>query len=212
MQNGFDVREILFPSRCSGCRTLHKGLCPRCSLFWKFNDFTSTIEGVPVFSSLRYNSVASHILLSAKEDGIKDGDDLILSALGNSLRNFSSLTLSRSILVPIPSSKSANRKRGRPFIFDLVMRLARAESLTVWNLLEHKRKVADQTQLDSRQRQENLADAMKIQGSARLGRNIILVDDLVTTGATLGEAVKTLKGSGASVTGAITAFLAHPIR
>jgi len=212
MHHRVGIREILFPSRCIGCRSLHRGLCPRCASIWKFSKIESSIEGVPVFSSLRYTSVASHILLAAKEDGIKEGDDLLISAIRNGLGNFSRSTLSSLVLVPIPSTSRANRKRGRHFVFDLLTKIATSESVAVSDLLEHKRRVVDQTQLNSLQRVQNLAEAMRVRGPAKVGRGIILVDDLVTTGATLGEAVKTMKGSGAHVVGAITAFLAHPIR
>ena len=56
------------------------------------------MEGVRVFSSLRYNSVASHILLSAKEDGIGEADELLVAALNNSLRNFLDARISLSLI------------------------------------------------------------------------------------------------------------------
>ena len=44
------------------------------------------------------------------------------------------------------------------------------------------------------------------------GRDVILVDDLVTTGATLSEANRVLKIAGFAVVGAITACVALPLR
>ncbi len=206
------IREILYPSRCLGCRVLNKGLCSKCLLQWKFSNIESTVEGVRVYSSLRYNSVASHILLAAKEDGIREADELLVAALNNSLRNLLNAGISGSVLVPIPSAAHANRKRGRRFMHEIGVMVGEAESLPVWGLIEHQRKVADQTQLNPAQRERNVSGAMRIRGTGKWGRGIILLDDLVTTGATLSEAVKTMKAQGTPVAGAITAFLAHPIR
>jgi len=167
---------------------------------------------VPVFSSIRYNSVASHILLSAKEGGIKEADRLLLSALHNSLTNLLGSGIARAALVPIPSRSGANRKRGRDFIHHLGTKLCESEPISVWKVLEHSRKLTDQSQLSVPERHANLAGSMRFSDHRKLGRNVILVDDLVTTGATLGEAVRALNSGGIAVVGAITAFLALPIR
>ena len=172
----------------------------------------SSVEGVRVFSSLAYSAVTSHILLSAKEDGIKQGDDLLLCALLNSMNNLIAAGISRTALVPIPSRAQANRKRGRNFVLQLSERLGSIELLKVWDLLEHSRKIQDQSNLAPQERLRNLTGSMKIANRVKLGRQVILVDDLMTTGATLGEAVRTLKEGGVGVAGAITAFLALPIR
>ncbi|MBC7463767.1 MAG: ComF family protein [Actinobacteria bacterium] len=176
------------------------------------SDLRTRAATVPVFSSLRYSSVASHILLSAKEAGIKEADELLLSALRNSLANLLISGIGRATLVPIPSRLGANRKRGRDFIHHLGVKLCEKEPLAVWKVLEHSRKVVDQSSLNAVQRHENLSGSMKFSDPRKTGRNVILVDDLVTTGATLSEAVRTLKAGGMPVVGAITAFLALPIR
>lgn len=217
MQSLTSVREILFPSRCLGCRALDcralgAALCSSCQVFWKFGNFKSKVADVPVFSSVHYNSVASHILLSAKEDGIRRGDDLLLSALVNSFRNLAAAGLGHGALVPIPSTAQANRKRGRNFVHHLSLKLSEIELLPVWDLLEHARKIEDQSRLTPQQRQQNLAGSMKMIDRGIRGRQVILVDDLLTTGATLGEAVRTLEARGTFVVSAITAFLALPIR
>jgi predicted amidophosphoribosyltransferase len=212
MRKRFDLHDVLFPARCIGCRVLNKGLCPRCSLHWRLNTIESHVGGLSIFSSLHYSSVASHVLLAAKEDGVREADELLVGALRQALRNSMTSHENVSVLVPIPSADRANRKRGRFFMGELVKKVATSESLVVWNALEHRRKVVDQTQLSVPERHSNLLGAMRIAGTAKMGRGIILVDDLVTSGATLSEAVRTLQAGGMPVLGAITAFLAHPIR
>jgi predicted amidophosphoribosyltransferase len=77
-------------------------------------------------------------------------------------------------------------------------------------LLTHIRKVRDQSNLDAKDRAENLEGALV---SLRfISGRAILVDDLVTTGATLREAARALRAVGIVVSAAVTACVAEPLR
>ncbi|HTW18915.1 MAG TPA: phosphoribosyltransferase family protein [Mycobacteriales bacterium] len=117
-----------------------------------------------------------------------------------------------ALLVPVPSSRKAIRARGD----DVVLRLARrAGSLLrregarvrVATALRHDRAVADSAGLSSAHRAANLAGAFAIRPAYRnllTGADVVLLDDLVTTGATLAEAARAVRGAGATVAGAAT--------
>ncbi|WP_280666538.1 MULTISPECIES: ComF family protein [unclassified Kitasatospora] len=116
------------------------------------------------------------------------------------------------LLVPVPSARRAVRARGH----DPMLRLARcaARELSraglpcqVGPALRPSRGVADQAGLGAAARHRNLHGALAVPRALRprlAGRQIILVDDLVTTGASLAEAARALAAAGAPPLAAAT--------
>ena len=103
-------------------------------------------------------------------------------------------------LAPIPLSKQRIRERG----YNQVSRVAHIAVQTVphitiaEDLLIRTKDTPRQTDLPRAQRLENLGGAFAVPDSKKvIGERIILLDDIITTGATLGEAKKTLLEAGA---------------
>lgn len=107
----------------------------------------------------------------------------------------------RPLLVPVPLSKNRRRKRGFnqcEILLDELAKLGKIFEINK-NLLLKIRDTSSQTKTDSRaSRLKNLRGAFAVNenGAAR-HRNIIVIDDVTTTGATLNEAIKTLRRAGA---------------
>jgi predicted amidophosphoribosyltransferase len=73
--------------------------------------------------------------------------------------------------------------------------------------------VQDQSTLNAKERQVNVYGSLEcIQIAERANIPVIIVDDVVTTGATLREAGRALGKGGFTVIGAITACVAKPLR
>jgi predicted amidophosphoribosyltransferase len=114
------------------------------------------------------------------------------------------------VIVPVPSSWAGRRRRGH----DPVTRMARVASgvlaqqgivARVERVLRHQRRVADQAGLTAAARAANLSGALTVprRRAARVAqRRVVVVDDVITTGATLAEASRALRDAGAEVLGA----------
>jgi len=147
--------------------------------------------------------------LAAKERSLIQADELILHALKRSLFHCVQ-DEGVGMLIPIPSRPSVARLRGRQFILELSRQLTASTHLPTFENLTHIRKVRDQSSLDAKARVENLAGSMK--AMRYLSGKAILIDDLVTTGATLAEAARALREQGIEVVAAVTACVAEPLR
>ena len=119
-----------------------------------------------------------------------------------------------ALLVPVPLHTQRRRERGYNQSERIAMGIAAHNKLLVRSdLLQRVRYTHSQTRLNRKERQSNLAEAFALSPKAKLhikGRDIILVDDVMTTGTTLNECAALLKGAGAATVSGIA--LAAPIR
>lgn len=205
-----ELNTLLFPTRCFGCRDLGISICSKCRTDWNPHVYQSRIDELLVCSAVAYSPVAKNILLAAKEGNLAAADKLIQKALLASLQNLFN-RVGVSALVPIPSQSSSNRRRGRDFVSDMAEVVAAEFGVAILPLLHHHRSVRDQSKLNIASRRENLAMALAVkpqfQGNYS-GEKVVILDDLVTTGATIAEANRALSKAGFTVQAAATACVA----
>jgi len=210
MQLISDLKYLLFPTRCFGCRDLGYLICSNCRKLWNPHIYRSTIVDLAVYSAIPYSPVAKNILLAAKEQSIKSADQLVRSAMAASLQVLFQ-KYPNSALVPIPSAPASNRRRGRDFINEMAIFVAKDMGVGVLPLLEQQRLVRDQSKLNIASRRENLAMALSIKPQLRgnySSESVVILDDLVTTGSTINEANRALTKAGFKVQAAATACVA----
>ncbi|MGW8062946.1 ComF family protein [Streptomyces ziwulingensis] len=216
-----DLTDLVLPAECGGCGRARAVLCAECR-----KALTGAVPrrvrpvpeppGLPVVhAAARYADEVRAALLAHKERGALALAAPLGAALAGAVR--AGLRELRSgaggagawgpvLLVPVPSARRAVRRRGH----DPARRIALAAAgelrrhgtdARVVAVLRQRHAVADQSGLDARQRLENLAGALAVvAGGDRLlcgGGPVVLVDDLMTTGASLTEAARAVRAATA---------------
>jgi ComF family protein len=105
--------------------------------------------------------------------------------------------LSDFILVPIPISKKRMNYRGYNQAEELAKKLSLKLKLETRNILKKIKENSSQVDLDKEQRKNNVENVFSLMEDIK-GKNILLIDDVFTTGATIDEAAKILKQNGAN--------------
>jgi ComF family protein len=109
------------------------------------------------------------------------------------------------IVVPVPLHVTRLRERGYNQAALLACAMARQVGLVInEQALTRQRATAPQVELSARQRKENVHDAFRCSGSELIGKQVLLVDDVCTTGATLEACAVALYEGGASGVWALT--------
>ena len=215
--------DFVFPAFCAGCKVEGTYLCvqcfrkvprfqkQRCLICQKPSPFGKThaecskrkIDGI--ISALPYHDkVVKKLIGTFKYQFVDISQTLarfILEEIDNQeLRNF----FKDFIIVPVPLHK--NRFRWRGFNQSKLIAKILSEHLeipTKENIIERTRYTKPQIELKHDERKENIKGAFSILEDVA-GKNFLIIDDVVTTGATLNEIAKALKKKKAHSVWAIT--------
>ena len=206
----------MFPEICLICNQVFEKVCRSCEYRWLQNASSFRIDDLTISAVVTYDSESSGVVLKAKEDRNKVARSLMANALANSIISWTVKTeYVNLLLVPIPSSKMAIRRRGESFLQPIlksaiqICRSQGVKDLGWQSVLIHQKRVEDQSKLTFSERHKNLENAFKINGNLGPGNSlatakIILIDDVVTTGATLLSAARALRERKMTVLGAAT--------
>jgi ComF family protein len=100
-------------------------------------------------------------------------------------------------LVPVPLHRARLRERGYDQALELARPLARGLGLALrTDLLRRTRATAAQSDLAAAARRRNVRGAFVVDTCAGVPAHVALVDDVMTTGATLGECARALRAAG----------------
>lgn len=211
--------DLLLGSVCPGCGRAGWGLCPICAAgLRERTPIRQTLDGRPVCAAAPYADVWKASLNAYKERRAWGLATPLGHALAWSVAGLLDAVAPGAALqlVPVPSASATVVERGEDVTWLLArraasfLRRAGVDARGV-RLLRQRRAVADQAGLDAAARAANLRGALVARPRRAGEASVVVVDDIVTTGATLREALRALDAAGYATLGA-AAVAATPRR
>ena len=217
------IFSLIFPTTCLNCGQEGSWLCSNCNAQLKFLPFQScfgckirnTGEFCPICQPNYYlegiliagnydDKLLNNLIKQLKYNFTKDvakilGDYLVNFLQQNNppilkIQNISSISI-----IPVPLHSRRERWRGFNQAEEIASVVAsRLQLPLVKNTLIRIKHRQAQAKLNEAERQENVKACFSWRGDNLQQKNILLIDDVATTGATLNECAKILKQNGAS--------------
>lgn len=204
-----DAWAVLVPVSCAACGAPDRELCATCrdrlvsspdgpgGVRWTFPD------GTPGAAARRYDRLTASVLLAYKQEA----RICLLRPLAAAVRPVFETALAEAVggrhgaaveIATIPARRRAAMERG----FHPLERLVRCLGVQPTRPLRWVREPADQRDFGRADRFDNLAGAL-VARSDLTDRRFLLVEDIVTTGATAGEAVRAIQADGGAVSAVV---------
>ena len=204
------LADLVWPLACGGCAEEGVRWCAECARLLtgpaRPTSPTPPPAGLPrVWAVATYEGVIRTAVISWKDEGRHDLTSVLAGALTTSVLAAADASgVPELWLVPMPSRARARRTRGGDPVRELAVRAASAcrredRLVRMLPVLRHVRAVADQSGLDAAARSANVGGAFGVRGGSRpalASAPCLLVDDVVTTGATLAEAAAVVRRAG----------------
>jgi ComF family protein len=194
--------DVLAPPRCAACEALApaaSGYCVECGNPEPLFDVACHIAQVPVFAGARYADPIASAIQRFKYQGAPELSRVLASL---SVRGIDLLGIEAGdVWVPVPLHPLRLAERGYNQSALLARELSRVALGSVdVGRLHRLRYTEQQAKRDKRGRSQNVAHAFAAR-ERRARRRVVLVDDVVTTGATLGACIAALRAAGDHVVG-----------
>ncbi|MFC0439038.1 ComF family protein [Kutzneria buriramensis] len=205
--------DLVLPVRCVGCRTGGRLWCESCAA-----EFGGPLpvhrapitDGPPAYALAPYRGAPRDAVLAYKERGRRELAEPLGAAVARALPWIPEARPGPDgvwWLVPAPSRRRTSRQRGGEHMTKLARwcaaELARAgHGVAVAPMLELARSAADSVGLDPTARAANLAGRVRLRprASPPRGAPVVLLDDVITTGATAAACHQVLTAAGLEVT------------
>lgn len=220
-----ELAGLVVPVSCAGCGWLDVALCRGCRdrltrPAWRCEDGAARLDRLgraplPVWTVTAYTGPVREVVVAWKDRGRLDLTAPLAGALAGAAREVAPVLLAAGVgplwVVPAPSSGAARRRRGADLVGALAGGVARGcrdagQPAVVVRVLAQRRGARDQVGLSARDRRANLRGRVRRRRRVAVpaGQAVLLVDDVLTTGATLAACDDALRAAGARVVAGIT--------
>lgn len=194
--------ELIYPHResCLCCEEDISNflLCKKCIETISFIKEPYTIEGIKgikVYSAAYYSGVIKKLIIRFKYQNDFYSGEAISSIL---LEFMKSRKLIGELITYVPISKSSLRKRGFNQCEFISRFISNEINIPCYGVLERAKEVSEQKRLHIEDRKTNMMEVFKVNRYSIINnKRIILIDDVLTTGATVLSCYKELMKSGA---------------
>lgn len=204
--------DLLYPRLCVVCRkSLTRGehfLCTSCLYDFPFSDtrFSSDRdllagwegEGTPdkIHSLFYYNKFSDYknLIHAVKYRSRKELGVFLGRMLGERLCG----EVRVDGIIPVPLHPEREKKRGYNQSYQIALGVAEILQLDIWdNIVVRTKNNVSQTGLEPEERRKNVETVFALKDAAKIaGKHVLVIDDVITTGATVHACMKTLAEAG----------------
>ena len=207
------ILDFVYRKKCYICGNSDSGevMCSEC--YAKINPLAllpnRIIDGVKIYSACRYENEIKKLIRGVKYHNQKE----LAKYQAKFMYSYFVKIVGENFqcaVVPVPMHKSRQRKRKynhMELVGEELCNLSGWELKT--NLIERIKDTQPQYNLHTKEREENLKGAFKVNIENYNGEYILLIDDIVTTGSTMAEMIKTLKSAGIDKIAGLTTAVAR---
>lgn len=211
-----EIIKIFYPKTCGICgqKINERYTCRKClNIIEYYQEMAITPESVDekyydrLFSALPYKGNLKSRMLQYKFHGAKYIGVSFAEILVELMKKYS---INADIMLAVPISKARLRERGYNQSLVIVKKVSEFTKIKYQgNILIKTKENLRQSELTLQERKHNVKNVYSIKNIEEIkNKKIILIDDIVTTGATLNECAKILKQNGAFEVIAITVMYA----
>ncbi len=195
------ILDAVFPVgiTCNGCGkelTFDNGysLCEKCmSELISLEEKKLTYEKIEVFSCYKYDKLARKYVLAYKDGNRPYLSQYMAKAMSEL---YSQSDINFDVVCFVPSCKQVLRRRGYDAMKNVAKFFAKQTNLPMLQKIARIKHKKDQAQLKFDERKEAVKGNFFVDNEAYAGKKVLILDDLVTSGATINECALCLINAG----------------